>query len=193
MLLVQAIACDGHAAGGVQLQLLPSRAMWMIMYFHAVLGDGRGCMSLVSLRKSNYIFDMHTHQIPPGCGLLGRTGPRRRPSGGFRPHAREHTHAHTTPAIRAPTTRANTRAHERAAPARPPHMRWPPLQPAQPPLAHLQPARLPRRAASRRRSPSPPAPLSPPREAARLPPLPPLPPSCSALRLRWPLPPTRNL
>jgi hypothetical protein len=35
--------------------------------------------------------------------------------------------------------------------------------------------------------------LSPPREAARLPPLPPLPPSCLALRLPWPLPPTRNL
>ena len=66
------------------------------MYFHAVLGDGRGCMSLVSLRKSNYMFDMHTHQIPPGCGLLGRTGPRRRPSGGFRPHARQHTCTHNT-------------------------------------------------------------------------------------------------
>ena len=62
---------------------------------HAVLGDGRGCMSLVSLRKSNYMFDMHTHQIPPGCGLLGRTGPRRRPSGGFRPHARQHTCTHS--------------------------------------------------------------------------------------------------
>jgi hypothetical protein len=53
-------------------------------------------MSLVSLRKSNYMFDMHTHQIPPGCGLLGRTGPRRRPSGGFRPHARQHTCTHNT-------------------------------------------------------------------------------------------------
>jgi hypothetical protein len=42
------------------------------------------------------MFDMHTHQIPPGCGLLGRTGPRRRPSGGFRPHARQHTCTHNT-------------------------------------------------------------------------------------------------
>jgi hypothetical protein len=41
---------------------------------------------------------MHTHQIPPGCSLLGRTGLRRRPSGCFRPHAGcgTHTHAHTT-------------------------------------------------------------------------------------------------
>jgi hypothetical protein len=45
---------------------------------------------------------MHTHQIPPGCSLLGRTGLRRRPSGCFRPHAgcgTRHTHtqhAHTT-------------------------------------------------------------------------------------------------
>jgi hypothetical protein len=50
------------------------------------------------------------------------------------------------------------------------------------------------RAASRRVTPPlAAAPLSPPREAARLPPLSPLPPSCSALRLLWPLPPTRNL
>jgi hypothetical protein len=34
---------------------------------------------------------MHTHQIPPGCSLLGRTRPRRRPSGGFKPHAGTHT------------------------------------------------------------------------------------------------------
>jgi hypothetical protein len=41
---------------------------------------------------------MHTHQIPPGCSLLGRTGLRRRSSGCFRPHAGcgTHTHAHTT-------------------------------------------------------------------------------------------------
>ena len=37
---------------------------------------------------------MHTHQIPPGCSLLGRTRPRRRPSGGFR-RACRHTHMHT--------------------------------------------------------------------------------------------------
>ena len=56
VLLMPAIACDGDAAGSVQLHLLPSRAMWMIMCFHAVLGDGRGCMSLVSLRKSKLCF-----------------------------------------------------------------------------------------------------------------------------------------
>ena len=38
---------------------------------------------------------MHTHQILPGCSLLGRTWPRRRPSGGFQPHAGTHTHMHT--------------------------------------------------------------------------------------------------
>ena len=39
---------------------------------------------------------MHTHQTPPGCSLLGRTRPRRRPSGGFRPHAGTHTCTHDT-------------------------------------------------------------------------------------------------
>ena len=58
------------------------------------------------------MFDMHTHQIPPGCGLLGRTGPRRRPSGGFRPHARQHTCTHNTGDPRAHYTSkyARTRA-----------------------------------------------------------------------------------
>ena len=162
---------------------------------HAVLGDGRGCMSLVSLRKSNYMFDMHTHQIPPGCGLLGRTGPRRRPSGGFRPHARQHTCTHNTGDPRAYYTSkyARTRArctcpaaaHALASSAAGPATSCPPAARSTAASRRVAPA-------VRRRHRAP-APLSPPREAARLPPLPPLPPSCSALRLRWPLPPTRNL
>jgi len=51
----------------------------------------------------------------------------------------------------------------------------------------------PRRAAAARRRPVAAAPLSPPREAPLLLPLPPLPRNYSALRLPWPLPPTRNL
>ena len=45
VLLVQAIACDCDADGGVQLQLLLSRAVWMIMCFHAVVESSRGNLS----------------------------------------------------------------------------------------------------------------------------------------------------
>ena len=44
-----------------------------------------------------------------------------------------------------------SRAHERAAPARPPHTHRPSLPPAWPPHTHLPPGRWPRRAAARRR------------------------------------------
>ena len=67
-----------------------------------------------------------------------------------------HTHAHTTPATRAPTTCAKKRAHERAAPSRPSRMRRPSLEQLRPPHVHLWPARRPPRAAPRRCSPSPP-------------------------------------
>ena len=96
------------------------------------------------------------NQIPPGYSLLDRTGSRRRPSGGFSPHAGTPTHAHTTPATRAPTTCAKKRAHERAAPSRPSRMRRPSLEQLRPPHVHLWPARRPPRAAPRRCSPSPP-------------------------------------
>ena len=58
------------------------------------------------------MFDMHTHQIPPGRGLLGRTGPRRRPSGGFRPHAG--THMHTQHRRSARLLHEQTRSHTSA-------------------------------------------------------------------------------
>ena len=53
VLLVQAIACDCDADGGVQLQLLLSRAVWMILCFHAVVESSRGYACNLSLRKSN--------------------------------------------------------------------------------------------------------------------------------------------
>ena len=56
VLLVRAIAGEYGAVVSVQLQLLPSRAAWMIMCFHAVLGDRRDRVSLVSLRKSKLYF-----------------------------------------------------------------------------------------------------------------------------------------
>jgi hypothetical protein len=198
MLLVQPIACDGDAAGGVQLQLLPSRDVWMIMCFHAVLGDRRGSMSLVSLRKSKLYLYMLTHQTPPGCSLLGRTRPRRRPSGGFRPHAGTHTCTHDTGDPRAYYMSKHTRARARCTFMVVAHA--PALASAAP--AASRPAVARSAAASHRPLAVAAAPLSPPREAPRLLPLPPLPPlppllplppSCSALRLPWPLPPTGNL
>ena len=56
---------------------------------------------------------MLTHQTPPGCSLLGRTRPRRRPSGGFRPHAGTHTCTHDTGDPRAYYMSKHTRARAR--------------------------------------------------------------------------------
>ena len=55
-LLVRPIAGEHVAVVSVKLQLLPARDVWMIMCFYAVLGDRRGFMSLVSLRKSKLYF-----------------------------------------------------------------------------------------------------------------------------------------
>ena len=52
VLLVQAIACDCDADGGVQLQLLLSRAVWMILCFHAVVESSRGYACNLSWKKS---------------------------------------------------------------------------------------------------------------------------------------------
>ena len=94
LLLVRAIACGCDAAGGMQLQLLPSRAVWMIMCFHAVLGDRRGCMSLVSLRTSNYLFCMHTQSNPAGLQPARPHGVASAPIWRLLAACR-HTHMHT--------------------------------------------------------------------------------------------------
>ena len=122
---------------------------------------------------------MHTHQTPPGCSLLGRTRPRRRPSGGFRPHAGTHTCTHDTGDPRAYYMSKKARARARCTFTAVSHA--PTLVAAAP--AASRPAVARSTAASRRPADShrplavAAAPLYPPREAPWLPPLPPLPPS----------------
>ena len=94
LLLVRAIACDCDAAGGMQLKLLPYRAVWMIIVFPAVLGDRRGCMSLVSLRTSNYLFGMHTQSNPAGLQPARPHGVASAPIWRLLAACR-HTHMHT--------------------------------------------------------------------------------------------------
>ena len=94
VLLVRAIAGEYGAVVSVQLQRLPSHAAWMIMCFHAVLGDRRGCMSLVSLRTSNYLFGMHTQSNPAGLQPARPHGVASAPIWRLRAACR-HTHMHT--------------------------------------------------------------------------------------------------
>ena len=152
LLLVRAIACDCDAAGGMQLQLLPSRAVWMIMCFHAVLGDRRGCMSLVSLRTSNYLFCMHTQSNPAGLQPARPHGVASAPIWRLRAACR-HTHMHTQHRRPARLLHEQKSARTSAASSRPSRMRRPSLEQLRPPHVHLWPARRPPRAAPRRCSP----------------------------------------
>ena len=197
VLLMPAIACDGDAAGGVQLHLLPSRAMWMIMCFHAVLGDGRGCMSLVSFKIMFLICTRIKCRQAAACSAArGCVGAHLVASG--RMPAAAHTHMHTRRHAgdpRAYYMSKNERARARCSFMAVAHV--PALVAAAPTASRPAVARSTAASALSHRPLAVAAePDSPPREAPQLPPLPPLPPlplSCSALRLPWPLPPTNHL
>ena len=62
--------------------------------FPAVLGDRRGCMSLVSLRTSNYLFGMHTQSNPAGLQPARPHGVASAPIWRLLAACR-HTHMHT--------------------------------------------------------------------------------------------------
>ena len=170
VLLMQAIICDAMLLAECSFSFCSLVLSSTIIRCFHVLGDSRGCMSNMSLRKSESYF-LHAHAST--SGRLQPARPHEAVSAPIwqLPAVCRHTiHAHTTRDNPRAYNTYKSRAHERAAPARPPHTHRPSLPPAWPPHTHLPPGRWPRRAtlavAATPLSSPPPAPQSPPFAAA---------------------------
>ena len=146
VLLMQAIICDAMLLAECSFSFCSLVLSSTIIRCFHVLGDSRGCMSNMSLRKSESYF-LHAHAST--SGRLQPARPHEAVSAPIwqLPAVCRHTiHAHTTRDNPRAYNTYKSRAHERAAPARPPHTHRPSLPPAWPPHTHLPPGRWPRRA-----------------------------------------------
>ena len=175
VLLMQAIICDAMLLAECSFSFCSLVLSSTIIRCFLVLGDSRGCMSNVSLRKSGSYF-LHAH-----ASTSGRLQPARPHEAVSAPIwqlpgiCRHTIHAHTTPTIRVPTTCTNhahtsaLRLHDRRTRTGPLCRRHGRLTPIYGPVEGRVAPPLAVAA----------TPLSSPPPASQSPPSPPLPPNCS--------------